>query len=339
MRKRILVTMASVLFAIGCTQITEKRANIVQVPTPEKGATYVGTEMCLGCHEEYGKDKYNVHNRIKQFEVAGGYQVGCESCHGPGSVHVDTGGDPTKILRFPKKGSKNQNENGIMTAQEISTVCSTCHHTGDHLNWASSAHAQTDVSCTSCHDIHHNPNKQLLTMNERELCASCHQDINAQMYFPSHHPIKEGKMKCSSCHNPHGSNNFSKGLLKTTERVNDLCLSCHTRYQGPYVFEHNPVVENCLICHDPHGTVANNLLRQQEPFLCLQCHEAHFHGARASNSKIEVTAPGDHPNTLKPVHKGFQKAFLTKCTQCHTYIHGSDLPSQALTGAGKAFTR
>ena len=48
------------------------------------------------------------------------------------------------------------------------------------------------------------------------------------------------------------------------------------------MFEHAPVTESCLTCHRPHGTVANNLLKQGEPFLCLQCHEMHFHNARLS---------------------------------------------------------
>ena len=42
-------------------------------------------------------------------------------------------------------------------------------------------------------------------------------------------------------------------------------------------FEHEPVFEGCDGCHAPHGAVANNLLVQNEPFLCLQCHQPHFH--------------------------------------------------------------
>ena len=80
-------------------------------------------------------------------------------------------------------------------------------------------------------------------------------------------------MSCADCHNPHGE-------LTTHERTNDLCLSCHSRYQGPFVFGHAPVEDDCTICHDPHGSVANNLLVQNEPFLCLQCHEGHFHMLR-----------------------------------------------------------
>ena len=36
---------------------------------------------------------------------------------------------------------------------------------------------------------------------------------------------------------------------------------------------------------------------------------------------------------------GFRQAFATKCTQCHTQVHGSDLPSQTVPGLGGGLTR
>jgi hypothetical protein len=88
--------------------------------------------------------------------------------------------------------------------------------------------------------------------------------------------------------------------------------------------------------------VANNLLKQQEPFLCLQCHEGHFHDNRAS-SLTNVPPPQGgtavSTDTIYASNYGFQKSFLTKCTQCHTMVHGSDLPAQSATGQGKSLTR
>jgi DmsE family decaheme c-type cytochrome len=135
-------------------------------------------------------------------------------------------------------------------------------------------------------------------------------------------------MTCSDCHNPHGA----EGGLATDERTNDLCLDCHSRYQGPFVFEHAPVTESCTTCHDPHGTVADNLLMQNEPFLCLQCHEGHFHALRTGQPVgVEVTDIDSAGTTYTNPHgeEGWQKAFLTKCSSCHSKHHGSDLPSQA----------
>ncbi|MCK4502823.1 MAG: cytochrome C, partial [Desulfuromonadales bacterium] len=169
-----------------------------------------------------------------------------------------------------------------------------------------------------------------LKQEDPELCYSCHQEMQAKANFPSHHPIKEGKMSCGDCHNPHGE-------LNTHERTNDLCLDCHTRYQGPFVFGHAPVEDDCTTCHDPHGSVANNLLVQNEPFLCLQCHEGHFHLLRASNfDDADGIAPTEAANIVNSAHgtEGFQTSFGTKCTTCHKVVHGSDFPSQPLSGHG-----
>ncbi|NOQ51004.1 MAG: cytochrome C, partial [Desulfuromonadaceae bacterium] len=145
------------------------------------------------------------------------------------------------------------------------------------------------------------------------------------------------------------------GELNTHERTNDLCLDCHTRYQGPFVFGHAPVEDDCTICHDPHGSVAGNLLVQNEPFLCLQCHEGHFHLLRkgfdpetdpysAVGSRVTPNMPGGVSlGAVNPIlvdranphgAEGFQKSFGTKCTTCHQVVHGSDFPSQPLTGGG-----
>ena len=176
----------------------------------------------------------------------------------------------------------------------------------------------------------------MLKKSEPALCFTCHKDIKVKSFYPSHHPMREGKMKCSSCHQHHGSivNN-----LKTNERVNDLCFKCHASKRGPFVFEHAPVTEDCLSCHNPHGTVANNLLKQNEPFLCLQCHESHFHAGRIG-LKEPQTLPSTQWTSENPHGtEGWRRAFLTKCTQCHFKIHGTDNPSQTTSGKGSGLTR
>ena len=205
------------------------------------------------------------------------------------------------------------------------------------MDYTHSEHALSDVGCVDCHSVHDGEGKFSLKNEDPELCFSCHHEEQAKMHFPSSHPLKEGKMNCSSCHNVHGATGES---LNTDERLNDLCLNCHTRYQGPFVFGHAPVEDDCTICHDPHGSVANNLLVQNEPFLCLQCHEGHFHILRNSAS-----APGSPAGTIESTSEitaaanphgteDFQTSFGTKCTTCHKVVHGSDYPPQPLSGHG-----
>ena len=85
----------------------------------------------------------------------------------------------------------------------------------------------------------------------------------------SHHPIKEGKVACADCHNPHGELNDK--MLKAGS-INDLCYKCHAEKRGPYMNEHPPVEENCDNCHNPHGSNHERLLTQRVPSLCEQCH-------------------------------------------------------------------
>ena len=70
--------------------------------------------------------------------------------------------------------------------------------------------------------------------------------------------------------------------------------------------------------HEPHGTVANNLLKQPATFLCLRCHTGH---------RTQPGHPGFGGMTDVGTNAGLQKAFYGDCTQCHMQVHGSDLPS------------
>ena len=326
-----IVTFILSFLLISCTQESLKQCRNISlnVPSPAPNAKYVGSKACEDCHDKlYSNFKSNIHAKITAAETPIG-KTGCETCHGPGSVHIDEE-DPEKIINPAK-----------VDAVEASAICLKCHTGDEHQDWNGSEHSLNDVSCVKCHKIHGNSNEYLLVKPEPELCYTCHRKIQAKSYYPSHHPIKEGKIKCSDCHANHGSllNN-----LKTDERLNDLCLKCHTRYQGPFTYEHEPVVENCTICHDPHGSVAQNLLKQNEPFLCLQCHHLHFHTAIQSSQRAargNFVTPAQSTMTLEGKQNPHMTQILmgTKCTTCHSAVHGSDLPSLSIPSQGRHLTR
>ena len=172
-----------------------------------------------------------------------------------------------------------------------------------------SAHARNDVACSSCHKVHvaHDAVRDKLTQSE--VCFSCHKEQRVQINRPSRHPIREGMVSCSDCHNPHGS---VGPMMMVRDTVNDTCYTCHMEKRGPFVRTHQPVQENCAICHNPHGTTAPNLLKQRSPFLCQQCHEPTSHRGGIGT----LTGTSTSASTL-----------ARGCLNCHTNIHGTNNPS------------
>lgn len=277
----------------------------------------VGDETCATCHDETATAfTTNIH---AQKAVEKGFI--CESCHGPGAKHAEEG-DPELIY----------NPRADFNAAK-GTTCTNCHNGGEFESMTGKAHWEQANGCSDCHTVHQSKPK-LLKKTGSQLCVTCHRDVQSQFRLTSHHPVPEGLMECESCHQVHGDAN----KFATTNESRELCLSCHSSKEGPFVYEHQPVNEDCNICHKPHGAVANNLLVQSEPALCMSCHPMHFHssltGVNGTFSDPLMAGRGGLSTT-----DGMKKAFSTKCTQCHTHVHGSDLPSQGISSQGKSLTR
>lgn len=275
---------------------------------------------CTACHDDVG-ESFTMTSHGIYLTGSPKEEYSCVSCHGPGEAHIEEG-DPGKIINPAKAGQ--------FAGQE---TCMTCHTGHQFDDWAFSAHRGADVSCASCHKVHV-PAEQGSIAAVPDLCYTCHSEVRAAAHMPSHHPIAEGKVSCLDCHNVHGGT--VEFAMDGTGR--ELCFSCHADKEGPFVYEHAPVEEDCMICHTPHGAVADNLLKQNEPALCLNCHSMHFH-AGVESLEGEFTAPQAPDRTEVATHDGFKKAMLTKCTQCHSVIHGSDNPSQTISTGGNALTR
>jgi len=291
---RLLFFFCTAVLLAGCGRHVFEYGSVPDLPVCAD-AFFIGTDACIPCHTEaYRQYRASAHANITA-ATAPVPARGCETCHGPGSRHAQTKGAPGTIIGFAG-----------LSAEQGSALCLQCHERDAAMAWRSSRHAVSGTGCTRCHRAHHG---KTAPEEDPELCFSCHQEKKSQFLLPSHHPVNEKKMRCSSCHDSHSA---ERAGLKE-QQVNDVCLACHAQYQGPFVYEHAPVVENCAICHDPHGTIANNLLRQAEPLLCLRCHKGH-----RQNPKT-----GPHPT---------MGSLMTSCAQCHSQVHGSDLPSQVRGG-------
>jgi len=323
-----MIIFLSLLFMIisGCETLKQSKP-IMPIEEYERmllgrlDANYIGTDNCLAaCH---------YHDKIRQdFEASTmGAQmstqshlplINCESCHGPGSLAVEgiTGESGAKDDEQGYVTACNYDtfiEFGNLPAGAKSLLCLKCHSenaTFSIHNWSAGPHAMNDISCFDCHKVHDGPILITEPAEIKDLCTKCHQQQNAEFLLPSHHPVPEKRIFCTDCHDHHGSIN-EKLLVEDT--IKETCTRCHAEKEGPFVFEHADNTEECNRCHKPHGSVNNNLLVVKEPFLCLQCHSTH----RTDNTKPVEERAGRH----------------TRCTDCHSQIHGSDLPSVSHEGA------
>ena len=280
---------------------------------PAHAGAPVDASQCMTCHE----------SAVKGMQHTGHATVPgkCTSCHAGAAEHMAAqleGRTDVPTPAFPRKDH-----------QAASATCLGCHEKDSQANWHSSAHDRKNVSCTTCHSVHapKSARAQLKTRTDSETCFECHKSERAKSLRTSHHPVREGKLGCTSCHNPHDG---ARPKMLKAESTNELCYTCHTEKRGPFLFEHAPVREDCASCHDPHGSNHKRLLAQKLPNLCWNCHftgSGHFgSGDNLSTEHGARVAPPGSPSGFPTANSRFIEK---SCKNCHMNIHGSNSPSGA----------
>ncbi|MHB0961242.1 MAG: cytochrome c3 family protein [Pirellulaceae bacterium] len=338
------------------------------------GNVVAGTrkELCLTCHE--GPHMHEWHG--SPHDLAG---IGCTDCHDPHPADGLAMGVQQPQVCYRCHAETRQLEeiagphqllgpnqficttchrpHGQVTSETRTDLCLGCHTGTPTMAWHSSYHDRQGVACADCHDAHptvdvpqvvaishttlDRPSRRPMQVAEPDTCFKCHPKIFALTALPSHHPIQEGKIRCSDCHDAHGEDHKS---LKA-QTLNELCYECHAEKEGPFVWEHAPVTESCANCHEAHGTVANNLLQQPTAFLCLRCHTGHStHGASLQCTRchlvdfpegdVTTLVGGGDKDPMIPTTPEYRQALFTDCTQCHSQIHGSDFATGFECGHG-----
>lgn len=217
------------------------------------GATFVGSKECAQCHEGITS---GFHDATHAKLLAGGENaknIGCESCHGPGSIHS-------------KKGSGHTN---IINPERNPETCFQCHldKRGEFALPNSHPVAHGKVSCSDCHELHKGDaimagGTRLTAANET--CLKCHDSQRGPFVF-EHEALREN---CTTCHNPHGTVNDK--MLKARNQT--LCLQCHYQQQttaGQLLIggrDHAAFVQRGTCwsagCHEAvHGSHVNSSLR------------------------------------------------------------------------------
>ncbi len=318
------LTWPSVTMAQGATPPVTGAASAAAAAPPAEAVgpgdqyTEKGADTCLACHDEEADTATfttaaifktrHAHRADKRAPFGvGGLQ--CEACHGPGARHSSKGSKKTLTINSFKA-------NSFMPVEQRNQACLSCHENHSRTGWHAGAHERGGLACTDCHKMHAERDAVLATGTQPEVCFNCHKQQRADFHKASAHPVRSGRMGCSDCHNPHGSNGVAM-LVKPT--VNQTCLSCHADKRGPLLWEHAPVAEDCTLCHSSHGSVRAALLNKSPPLLCQQCHTVAGHPAVA---RTGAALPGG---------TGGGSIFLLAgaCTNCHSQVHGSNHPAGA----------
>ena len=272
----------------------------------------IGTADCLGCHE-------NAMSSAFKMTKHAGLDQSCLKCHEGAATHAkgQMAGEKAPGPSLKK-----------LAAKQVNNVCLQCHEKAGQANYRTSMHDRRNVACTSCHSVH-SPKSvkgQLKTTRDAETCFTCHKSERAKSMRTSHHPVREGKMGCTSCHNPHDG---SQPKMIKAESVNELCYTCHAEKRGPFLFEHAPVREDCVSCHEPHGTNHKRLLQQKLPNLCWNCHltgSGHFGSGDKFSTEQGIPVAPSTPAGYPTVNSRFVEK---SCKNCHVNLHGSNSPSGA----------
>lgn len=203
-----------------------------------EGFARAAHDGCVECHSGHIESTGNSTHRLNFIEAS----IGCENCHGPGSIHVKerTAELPVKAefddtIVNPRKISRARNED----------ICARCHLRG--AGWAfvrgrnlsdfrpglplsdyrvdfvrkqssermevvghfeqmhaSRCYTQSEtLTCTTCHNPHQSPAASEKVEYYRRACIQCHDTASSTCAVPeSQRRIQSPEDDCASCHMP-----------------------------------------------------------------------------------------------------------------------------------------
>ncbi len=180
--------------------------------------------------------------------------IGCENCHGPGSVHVEE-----RRVREMASDSIDYTilNPAHLTLDRAQDVCQQCHLHGSVMvlrNGRSAFDFRPGELLADHHALFVDTEA-----SEDGLTLVSHADRMAQSACFLETQGQPNALTCTTCHNPHGG--FSKA---ESTSATPTCLSCHSsqslqaRFEAPDLQANHEPTADCASCHMPKVTASNN---------------------------------------------------------------------------------
>lgn len=283
---------------------------------------------CAGCHTTgYTPTQNDNAEWVNNFTEL---NIGCEACHGPGSLHADSSGDEAYIWR-----SANSN------------VCSQCHVRGtsldgehgyplgmypgddieDHFILATDAFWPDDMTSKKHHqqfmDWTSSGHARTPSAGVKRVapCVNCHTPEGAQALFSGTAltDVPQGatwQITCAACHNSHGTEH-EHDLRADME---ELCITCHnTAGSEPPNLPHHAMYE-ILTGQGGIGVIGD--LRMGGAVTCTDCHMP-----QVAKSATEWDISSHTFITLEPM-LSIEHGMPNSCTtDCHNGVGSGSLLS------------
>jgi hypothetical protein len=202
------------------------------------GFTRLVVDSCLTCHLGRPSPTDAASNRY----LSPPYEelsIGCESCHGPGALHVKErqAGPPLAAIDSSIVNPKH------LSSQLADETCMYCHEPGQ---------ARVPLPGKIFQD--YRPGVPLLRtqaiFKSKLLLGWNVEEWSDEMATSACFRLSKGALRCSSCHDPH----FTPTAAQAPDFYRTKCLSCHQSASCTLPLserQHTQPVDNCIACHMP----------------------------------------------------------------------------------------
>lgn len=200
-RNLLLLCLALSLFPVTVSaQETASLHNHERTPRySEEGA-----ESCLRCHAggEMRAVQFGPHFNLQNPGAPAVHHY-CESCHGPGSIHVSRahgGRGFPPLTRFGRGEDRSSRDEQL-------AACMQCHGAAGEvrktIGFFGSPHDRRSINCSTCHTLHarHDPIKD--AEEQAATCYRCHRKMKSAHPQFDAESMNIHALRCSDCHDVH----------------------------------------------------------------------------------------------------------------------------------------